>query len=422
MLEEVEASLRPAGKIGEEQCVFAICGLGGMGKTQVALKYAFKGLPEYPAVLWVPADNREKILARYITFAVELGLLESTNEDQNRAKDLVKKWFENSTLPYLVIFDNADSEDNKKLLAEFWPTGKAGSILITSRDKSLLGEFPGHHITQLPAQDALKLLMDLTSQGGRVIGATSWDKEMQAATRLVRLVDRLPLAITQLASFAIEDCCSLSDLEASYQNFSQLIEDPDHADTITSALTQYPHSLSTVLNMNYERLDQDQQGLLNILSFLDPDKIQIDLIMRGVGDPVQRGHGVFQNTRRLVKARGFLLKSSLLYENTSLGVNWMHRLVKTTCQLRMLRTSVSSRQQAYDSAFNLVYKAFPVPPITGRHDKSYWSAQEGCLAHIQTLSASVESSQHDTPIMVESTKFSKLLHDAAWLVVFVILY
>lgn len=248
----------------------------------------------------------------------------------------------------------------------------------------------------------------------------SLEKQMKAAANLVKVVDYLPLAITQLASVAIEDCCSLSDLEASYHHFAQLIEDSEYGDTITGSLSQYPHSLSTVLNMNYERLDGDQQDLLNTLSFLDPDKIRSDLLTKSIGDTAQQ-QKVFQTPRRLFKARGFLLKSSLLYENTALELHWMHRLVQSTCQMRMLRTSNESRQRSFESAFNMVHKAFPVPPITGRHDRSYWTAQELCLAHVQMLGISVERSQESIPLEVEPAKFSKLLHDAAWSVILIYL-
>lgn len=96
VLEEMDKQLYADRKTNTEPCVFALCGLGGMGKTQIALKYAFRGLAKFPVVLWVAADTYEKMLARYIQFAVELGLAESTNDDQNKARDAVKEWFETS--------------------------------------------------------------------------------------------------------------------------------------------------------------------------------------------------------------------------------------------------------------------------------------------------------------------------------------
>jgi hypothetical protein len=315
----------------------------------------------------------------------------------------------------LIIFDNADSVDNKTLLAEFRPTGGLGSILITSRDTSLLDEFGGQILTRLSVEEAPTFLWTLTYAGDRDVDWTDLGEEIQAAENLVKLVDCLPLAITQLASTAIETNCFLSDLDSKYNNFSQLIEDSHYGYTITGAPSQYVHSLETVLDTSYNNLDRNQRDLLNILSFLDPDKIQFDLLTGSIADIGQQQHEVFQTASRLIQAKSFLLSSSLLYENATLSFNWMHRLVQSTCQLRMLKTNLESRQKAFESGLNLVHKAFPVPPLTGGYARRYWAAQEGYLAHIQMLAATVESShQNNTPLTVDPARYSKLLHDAAW--------
>lgn len=96
ILDDIDRQLRRAGTGKDEPCVSALCGLGGMGKTQIALKYAFRSLSKYQAVLWVPADSYEKMLARYLVFAEQLGLVDSTNDDQNKARDAVVEWFETS--------------------------------------------------------------------------------------------------------------------------------------------------------------------------------------------------------------------------------------------------------------------------------------------------------------------------------------
>ncbi|KAI0449646.1 hypothetical protein F5B21DRAFT_508947 [Xylaria acuta] len=51
--------------------------------------------------------------------SMELGLVETTNDDQNKAKDIVKQWFENSQVPFLIILGNAGGADNKTLLTKF---------------------------------------------------------------------------------------------------------------------------------------------------------------------------------------------------------------------------------------------------------------------------------------------------------------
>ena len=53
---------------------YSICGLGGMGKTQIALHYVFNHKDDYPIVLWAHADTRAKLNESYARFASELGL------------------------------------------------------------------------------------------------------------------------------------------------------------------------------------------------------------------------------------------------------------------------------------------------------------------------------------------------------------
>ncbi len=65
-----------------------------------------------------------------------------------------------------------------------------GSILITTRDKSLLGEFPGQSLaTASPADDAIELLMILTNQEVGTLLHVHLEKEMTTAAKLIKVVD-----------------------------------------------------------------------------------------------------------------------------------------------------------------------------------------------------------------------------------------
>lgn len=72
---------------------YALCGLGGVGKTQTALNYVFEYMEDFQAVLWAPADSHAKLLECFAGFAVELGLV-TENDSNHTAKDLLKEWFE----------------------------------------------------------------------------------------------------------------------------------------------------------------------------------------------------------------------------------------------------------------------------------------------------------------------------------------
>src|SRR6266550_8605544 len=61
----------------------AISGLGGIGKTQIALEYAYRYGQEYQAVLWVQADSREALVLGYSKLASLLNLSEKDATDKS---------------------------------------------------------------------------------------------------------------------------------------------------------------------------------------------------------------------------------------------------------------------------------------------------------------------------------------------------
>lgn len=85
----------------------AISGLGGIGKTQLAIEYAYRYCDEYRAVLWVNAASHDTIISSFLDLTERLELSEREEHDQNRIADAVKTWCA-SEQDWLLIFDNAD--------------------------------------------------------------------------------------------------------------------------------------------------------------------------------------------------------------------------------------------------------------------------------------------------------------------------
>jgi hypothetical protein len=94
VLKIIHEALAPVDHDQTSQRTFALCGLGGMGKTQIAVKYVFSHRDDFRVVLWAHADNRTKLSESYSRFTVELGLQASIGSDQNTAKEKLKEWLE----------------------------------------------------------------------------------------------------------------------------------------------------------------------------------------------------------------------------------------------------------------------------------------------------------------------------------------
>ena len=315
-------------------------------------------------------------------------------------------------MPWLLIFDNADGEDNEQLLEEFWPSGGHGSILITSRDITLASSVGGRILSGLTEDNAVALLLRLAKPHW---GDTSEEVpvlEEKAAHCIVSSLGCLPLGITQAAKVIVNDQCLLSDFLDAY-NDRELIETSGSIRAIRKAGEQYSHNLSTVWNMSFETLENEQKLFLNVISFLDPDRIQLQLLSGGAAQAVRVGRqtlSFMDDIRKLNKCKGPVVRSSLVTQNENLRELWMHRLVQQACHLRM---DPAARQESFDMAYWIVKTMWPVPDRADRHRKDLWPTQQAYFAHVQSLARFYDASQSDNLPLTAERDFAKLLTDAS---------
>lgn len=124
---------------------FALCAMGGMGKTEVAIEYMHSRKNLFDVIFMISADSQEKLDVGFLDMAYKLGLQsESDHDDPAVTRDLVKGWLANplkvlssepgdekSHVRWLLVFDNADDPD---ILHDYWPSDGIGSVIITSRN------------------------------------------------------------------------------------------------------------------------------------------------------------------------------------------------------------------------------------------------------------------------------------------------
>jgi hypothetical protein len=128
--------------------VQAIYGLGGIGKTQLALEYAYRHRDDYVIVWWISADEPATLALQYAKLATRLGVkvpegasLDDTRHILRRVLDERRDW--------LLIFDNAPGPDDVR---NYLSPSRGGHVLITSRNPNwgdVAGEVPVRAVKQV---------------------------------------------------------------------------------------------------------------------------------------------------------------------------------------------------------------------------------------------------------------------------------
>ena len=179
----------------------AIYGHGGMGKTEIAVEYAYRQRDHYSAVFWAVADSLESIKAGFSKIGRLLDLPEKEDPRQDMLVAAVKGWLEQNR-DWLFIFDNADRPD---LLAAFLPEKNSGHILVTSR----ANDFRGIEITnpiQLQAfkpQEAREFLLKRAPRSvEQAPQAQAADQD--EAGNLAAELGNMPLALEQAGAYIAE--------------------------------------------------------------------------------------------------------------------------------------------------------------------------------------------------------------------------
>lgn len=186
----------------------AITGLGGVGKTQIVLEYAYRTKETSPgcSVFWVPASSNASFEKGYSDIAECLKITGITKENAN-VKQLVKAALsQESTGPWILIIDNADDvdvlfkkgDDLESLpLIDYLPASCKGSIIFTTRTRKAAVKQAGSDIIQvdeMSQDDAMEFLRKSLLRTDRLT-------ENGPAIKLFELLAYLPLALSQAVSF-----------------------------------------------------------------------------------------------------------------------------------------------------------------------------------------------------------------------------
>ena len=307
-----DALVPPKNRKGSETelKLFSLYGLGGVGKTEIATEFAKRFKDEFDAVFWITADGPHSLDWSFQAISVMLGL-ETLAEARIQvvSRSLVKGWLSSrlvesgdddassqsgldKLVSWLIIFDNADDPE---LLSDYWPEGP-GSVLITSRDPLVKRLFStrasGIDVEPMNEVDGGTLLLKLTEMDG----------SEETAREISRSLAGLPLAIAQMASIIRRQELSLEECLETYKDVGE------RASLYRTNLNigAHPYRFSIASVWDFEKLSHSAKVLLEIITFLDPDIIQVDILFDAASAFLQTSDFGF------VSACTELIRSSLI--------------------------------------------------------------------------------------------------------------
>lgn len=173
-MKEIEGSLLPS-NAQNGRVIHIIYGLGGIGKTQLAIAYARKHQESYSAILWLNGNSKNTLLQGFAAFGRHASInplpespasMTQHIEDIETEAKAVLRWLAlRGNRQWLLIVDNVDREYSPDAedpqaynILSFLPSGDHGSILITTRLRSLSEIGPSREIKRLNLEQAVELL------------------------------------------------------------------------------------------------------------------------------------------------------------------------------------------------------------------------------------------------------------------------
>ncbi|WP_376794538.1 tetratricopeptide repeat protein [Thermogemmatispora sp.] len=380
--------------IGQTQ---VISGLGGVGKTRLAVEYAYRFRSCYRAVLWVLADRPESLYRSYRELAALLQLPQRDDPDDAQVLAAVRSWLQ--TQPgYLLILDNLDEpallfppspEGQPPASSPFLPLPPAGHLLITTRAADLSSFGLGHALplTPLPPEASLRLLL---SRAGRLPPDAPLSElppsELAAAQALCQELDGLPLALDQAGAYLAATGETVASYLALFRERQLQLLSLRSGHQPPAGGLDHPLPVATTWQLSLARAQERAPAaadLLRFCSLLAPAPIPSALLTTGLArlsHPLAAAMADPLTRNATIEA---LRAYSLLDRDARSGALLLHRLVQTVVRARL---PAEEQLRWQELAIAALVEAYPGDAV------EHWPVYESLLPHaLQAAAWLVES-------------------------------
>lgn len=330
----------------------ALVGLGGIGKTQIALQLAYwiKEKKQDYSVFWVPALSHASFEQACTQIIDARGI--PTTDNSDAIETVCQHLSSKSAGKWLLVVDNADdmqtvmgSKGADKGLYRSLPQSDQGRILFTTRYRKVAVSVAGRNILDVPAMGR----DEARSYFKQALIQEVSSSDEQVMDHLLTLLTHLPLAITQAAAY-------LNENEISLMEYLQLFEntDRDRIELLSAEFqddTRYEQSQDPVattwfISFNQiRRADELASRILMFLAYVEPKGVPRSMLPEG------------ESQQQLTRAIGTLCGYRFLDRRGSSKVFDMHSLVHMATRSWIMEND--SEKEQSDTVIARLRQVFP---------------------------------------------------------------
>jgi hypothetical protein len=325
----------------------AVQGMGGVGKTSLAIEYAhrFRGL--YAGVCWCAAETRTGLLSAFAGLAVTLGAATAQEADAEKAAKAALRRLAEQRATWLLVYDNVPAPDH---IADLLPSAGA-RVLITSRFSDWSELANDVALDVLPLEEGIALLQSRTGRN-----------DAGGAQKLADALGRLPLALDHAAAYCKRTQMRFADYAT---KASSLIDAAPRG-------AGYPRSVAATFNLAISEVVgqcQAAEALMAYLAQCAPERIPMTLVEGTIED--EGG----------VEALAVLAEVSLVkhdpFEDGTPAVT-VHRLVQAVARARSPAVQEAAAQY-------LIGRLTVLYPRDGYSNPQSWSLCAQLTPHVLAL-------------------------------------
>ncbi|WP_433439541.1 FxSxx-COOH system tetratricopeptide repeat protein [Nonomuraea sp. CA-141351] len=340
---------------------WALQGLGGVGKTQLAVEYAWQFRAHYDLVWWISADQTMLVPSSLAAMATALGLPPATSTGVEQAAQSVLRALQSGD-PYrswLVIFDNAEDPE---FIQDYIPRGP-GHVIITSRNSRWSDHEATIRVDVFTREESMAFLRRRLADGVT-------DAE---ANLVAEVLGDLPLALEQAAAL-------LSRTLMPVDEYVGLVKKRTGEVLRLGKPPTYPQSMTAAWQVSVSQLEDRFPGAVEVLrccAFFGPESIPRDVFRRGspaVGR--KKLAQVLSDPIELANALSQLERLALVKVEPSTRTLQVHRLNQA---LLRDETPEDERDELRHEVHRLLSRSAPADP----DDTQKFAQFEELAAHLE---------------------------------------